>query len=233
MVQFSVMQLISKSVALTAANGGICLLGDYLVDLNHESQIRKAICDNVTHAAVGFFSALVLILETNHRAAGTERIALLVMSVFVSSFIDIDHFLVAKSMQLSVIFLQKFTRNENKILMMPFLLQRAVAIDRRPFLHFTTIPLVLVILIVPLYQWLHSSRLNLWLSVLTCAFLCHHTRDATRRGFTLWPFGTTKPLPYPLYIALVMIMPFLSDKWLNIVTNDNQYRYRTLEVLTV
>ncbi|XP_055325218.1 transmembrane protein 267 [Sitodiplosis mosellana] len=206
------MQLYSNSLALTALNGGICLLGDYLVDVNQESQIRKAICDNATHAIVGFFGGIVLILETNHRAAGIEQIALVVMSVLVSSFIDIDHFLVAKSMQLS----------------------RAISIDRRPFLHFTTIPLVLMILIIPLHQWIHSPRLNLWLSVFTCAFLCHHTRDATRRGFTLWPFGTTKPLPYFVYIALVMTIPFLSDKWLNITTNGGgQYRYRTLEVLTV
>lgn len=97
------MQLISISLVLTAINGGICLLGDYLVYINPESQIRKAIFDNVTHAIVGLFSAIVFILETNHRAAGIERIALVVMSVFVSSLIDIDHFLVAKSMQLTVI----------------------------------------------------------------------------------------------------------------------------------
>lgn len=98
------MYLISNSLALTAFNGGICILGDYLVDVNQESQIRKAICDNATHAIVGFFSAIVLILETNHRATGIERIILIAMSVLVSSLIDIDHFLVAKSMQLSVFF---------------------------------------------------------------------------------------------------------------------------------
>lgn len=96
------MQLISISLMLTALNGGICVLGDYLVNVNQESQIRKAIFDNGTHAIVGLFSAIVFILETNHRAAGNERIGLVVMSVFVSSFIDIDHFLVAKSMQLTV-----------------------------------------------------------------------------------------------------------------------------------
>lgn len=113
-------------------------------------------------------------------------------------------------------------------------LQRAISIDRRPFFHFTTIPLALMILMIPLHQWLHSPRLNVWLSVLVSAFLCHHTRDAARRGFTLWPFGTTKPLSYPLYIASVMAIPFLTDKWINIATNgNNQYRYRTLEVLTV
>lgn len=98
------MYLISNSLALTAINGCICILGDYLVDVNQESQIRKAICDNATHAIVGFFSAIVLILETNHRATGIERIVLVAMSVLVSSFIDIDHFLVAKSMKLSVIY---------------------------------------------------------------------------------------------------------------------------------
>lgn len=99
------MYLISNALALTALNGGICILGDYLVDVNQESQIRKAICDNVTHAMVGFFCAIVLILEINQRIGGYERIGLIVISVLVSSLIDIDHFLVARSMRLSVIVL--------------------------------------------------------------------------------------------------------------------------------
>lgn len=97
------MKVILKNLALTLLNGGVCILGDFLVEQNQESQIKKAICDNATHAIVGLLSALIMIFETNCRQPQFERIAMIVITVFVSSFIDVDHFLVAKSFKLSVI----------------------------------------------------------------------------------------------------------------------------------
>lgn len=93
---------INSSLFLSLINGGICIFGDYLVDINHESLIAKAFFDNVTHAAIGLFSAMVLILESNHRIMRTEQFFLIGMNVAVSSLIDIDHFIVAKSLKLSV-----------------------------------------------------------------------------------------------------------------------------------
>lgn len=93
------------SLFLSIINGGICILGDYLVDINHESLTVKAIFDNVTHTTVGFLSAIILILQSNYRIIRTEQCFLIVMSVLVSSLIDIDHFIIAKSLKLSVIFL--------------------------------------------------------------------------------------------------------------------------------
>lgn len=90
-----------NSLVLSILNGGICMLGDYL-GKNQGSIITKAIFDNVTHATIGFFSAIILILESNHRIARTERCYLIFVSVFVSSLIDIDHFIVAKSLKLTV-----------------------------------------------------------------------------------------------------------------------------------
>lgn len=103
-MKYSVVHLITNSLVLTALNGGICIFGDYLVERNHESQILKAICDNTTHALIGLFSALIMILEANRRIGGIERISLIVICTIVSSFIDFDHFVVAKSIKLSVIF---------------------------------------------------------------------------------------------------------------------------------
>lgn len=102
------------SIFLSIINGGICILGDYLVDINHESQIAKAIFDNVTHATIGLLSAIILILQSNHRIIRTERYLLIAMSVLVSSLIDIDHFIMAKSLKLSVIFIHLFM-NQTKI----------------------------------------------------------------------------------------------------------------------
>lgn len=47
--------------------------------------------------------------------------------------------------------------------------------------------------------------------MIVCAFLSHHIRDASRRGFWIYPFGHTHPIPYYLYILLTFIVPsFLS-----------------------
>lgn len=92
----------NSTLFLSIINGGICIFGDYLVDINHESLIAKAIFDNVTHAAIGFFSAIILILASNHRVIRTEQYLLVFVNVVVSSLIDVDHFIVAKSLKLSV-----------------------------------------------------------------------------------------------------------------------------------
>lgn len=92
------------SIFLSIINGGVCMLGDYLVEINQGSQIAKAIVDNITHATIGFLSAIILILQTNHRIIWTERCFLIAMSVLLSSLIDIDHFIIAKSLKLSVNF---------------------------------------------------------------------------------------------------------------------------------
>lgn len=119
--------------------------------------------------------------------------------------------------------------------LLPF--QHAVNINQRPFLHFTTIPILMMLLMVPAFYWFHSFRFNLWLCTVSCAFFAHHIRDATRRGLTLWPFGTTKPLPYPLYIGCIIVIPFVLAKWLCCITNttnNNQSRHNsTVDILTI
>lgn len=58
-------------------------------------------------------------------------------------------------------------------------------------------------------------RASLGVIVLLCAFFTHHTRDATRRGFWLWPFGHTPALPYLLYLLTVIAIPFILAYLLN------------------
>lgn len=41
------------------------------------------------------------------------------------------------------------------------------------------------------------------------AFVTHHLRDANRRGLWFAPFGSTRPIPDFLYIALVVVTPFV------------------------
>lgn len=90
------------NLILTILNGCICILGDSLVDINHELPILKAICDNLTHATIGTLSASILVRETYQHIDGIERITLIILCTLLSSFIDLDHFVVAKSLKLSV-----------------------------------------------------------------------------------------------------------------------------------
>lgn len=108
----------SISLLLSIINGGVCILGDYLVDINHHSSlIATAIFDNVTHATIGFLSAIILILQSNHRINRTEQYFLIAMDVLVSSLIDIDHFIIAKSLKLTVILIQFFIKHKRIIFM--------------------------------------------------------------------------------------------------------------------
>lgn len=105
------MYLVANSLLLTILNGSICMFGDYLVDVNQNLPIFKAICDNLTHAIIGLISAFIVVLDTSHRTVGNERIMLIGLSFLISSFIDLDHFVVARSMKLSVILEHLFCEN--------------------------------------------------------------------------------------------------------------------------
>ncbi|XP_024083292.1 transmembrane protein 267-like isoform X3 [Cimex lectularius] len=51
-----------------------------------------------------------------------------------------------------------------------------------------------------------------WLTVLcwllSAASISHHIRDGTRRGLWFWPFGSTSPIPYTMYVTLLCLLPF-------------------------
>lgn len=97
------MYLFSDRFILTILNACICIFGDTLVQWNDESQLIKALFDNITHATIGCISAVIIISETDNQTVGIEKIALIGLSVIVSSLIDVDHFIVAKSIKLAVI----------------------------------------------------------------------------------------------------------------------------------
>lgn len=44
--------------------------------------------------------------------------------------------------------------------------------------------------------------------ILLAAFATHHVRDATRRGLWFYPYGSTAPIPYVVYIVLTCMIPY-------------------------
>lgn len=56
-------------------------------------------------------------------------------------------------------------------------------------------------------NWFEINWLYKFGWILAAAFLSHHIRDSKRRGFWLWPLGSTGPTPTVLYIAAQMLLP--------------------------
>lgn len=84
----------------------------------------------------------------------------------------------------------------------PFNLQAATHLQSRPLFHNTSLLLTIISLCFLLQSYLHPS-LPL---ILLVAGLTHHLRDSIRRGLWLYPFGSTPPVPFPLYISLLLLL---------------------------
>lgn len=89
-------------IILTILNGAVSLLGDEIVRWNANSLQTKAVCDNLTHAINGILCALIITLRTNYPFSWNERLLLMQLGGLIASFIDLDHFIVARSILLQV-----------------------------------------------------------------------------------------------------------------------------------
>ena len=85
--------------------------------------------------------------------------------------------------------------------------QDALHLNRRPFLHATTI----VFILAPILQVWFAQNISFLRSLpymFVVAVISHHLRDGNRRGLWFWPFGSTPPVPYWLYISCTVALPF-------------------------
>lgn len=78
----------------------ICLFGDLSLQQTRHDPLHAAIIDNVTHALVGFVAGQLYF--------GWKQIAWIIGCMLMSSLIDIDHFIAARSIMLSVSFAMLF-----------------------------------------------------------------------------------------------------------------------------
>ncbi|XP_023021150.1 transmembrane protein 267 [Leptinotarsa decemlineata] len=173
------------SYYLTVLLAIVAVIGDYVV-VHSNIHVYQAIFDNATHAVIGGLSWCIVYLKNkpeNSLSAVLEIAACTVMS----SFIDIDHFFAARSFQL----------------------KDAISLKNRPPLHCSTFPLSICVLMLLVSYILQSWNLERITLLILTAFLSHHTRDATRRGYWFFPYGSTPPIPYGLYIILTCCIPYL------------------------
>ncbi|KAK0168361.1 hypothetical protein PV327_002172 [Microctonus hyperodae] len=174
--------------------GIISVTGDKIVK-NSDDMVIRAISDNLTHGLVAGISWLLVTVINQHSII--NNIPCIVLCATISSLIDIDHFIEARSWKLNA----------------------ATNLERRPILHCTTIPILLWLLLQKISKIYESTKFDNFSWIVLVSFLSHHIRDGTRRGLWLAPFGTTKPIPYYLYIITDMILPHVVFFLMNRSTN--------------
>ncbi|KAL1506177.1 hypothetical protein ABEB36_005585 [Hypothenemus hampei] len=149
--------------------------------------LHNAIIDNVTHALIGGISWTIVCLNGDKGFKKANELLEIICCTILSSIIDLDHFIEARSV----------------------LLKNATKLNKRPFLHCSTIPIVLSVVLL-LWSYLASYQfLKRFALLVLTAFATHHIRDATRRGLWLWPFGSTPAIPYGIYIGLLCVFPHI------------------------
>jgi hypothetical protein len=165
---------------------------DFLVK-DVPSQVRnrclRAFIDNGGH----FITALIswLMVRSVHGFTLKDKLVIVesLACGVISSLTDLDHFIQAQSLHL----------------------EDVVSLSSRPFMHCSSLTIgIFVILLnsslVCGLWWLHSLSFIAWTSWTT-----HHLRDGLRRGLWFYPLGSTKPLNYPLYIFIVLLLPVVTS----------------------
>ncbi|KAK0173420.1 hypothetical protein PV328_006618 [Microctonus aethiopoides] len=186
--------------------GIISITGDTIIK-NSDDIVIRAICDNLTHGLVAGISWLLITVINQHSII--KNIPSIALCTAMSSLIDVDHFIEAQSWRLNA----------------------ATNLERRPILHCTTIPILLWSLLQHISKIYESTKLSNFSWILLISFLSHHIRDATRRGLWLAPFGSTKPIPYYLYIITDMILPHTVFFLMNLSTNKITTHQDTLSIV--
>jgi len=168
-----------------------CVLIDHIIFksdkfrifVNEISGIRipviNALLDNFSHAFIGFLSVFI--------ATVTQlNLYELFFCTAISSLMDLDHFISAKSLHLD----------------------NAISLGERPFLHDTLALFIVNVLIYIALSYYDSKKR--YISVLIfLAWFSHHVRDANRHGLWFGSFYETQPLRDFEYIFIVCALPLI------------------------
>lgn len=161
----------------------LCLVGDYYVFDNdilvrktsafigQSERLVRALFDNSIHGIIGCTSWLVVVYPNLNKD--------LAVSAFISSIIDIDHFISARS----------------------FRVQDAVSLSQRPFLHNS-----LLMIAINFGLWFVDKKVSVLFFI---SWFSHHIRDANRRGIWFGPIYSTPPLNDGLYHSIILVTPLL------------------------
>ncbi|XP_066270564.1 transmembrane protein 267-like [Branchiostoma lanceolatum] len=171
-----------KSTISSVLLGGFCVAADKALSWKpiSDQTLLRALTDNTAHGLVGLWSwGIVCGTRTRQDVLHTLLCGLL------ASLVDSDHFLAARSLRL----------------------KDALSLPARPPFHATSLLLSTVLTMWILLKILDWKALHLLPWICTVAWLSHHIRDGTRRGLWFPPIGSTPPIPYWMYIGLIVLLP--------------------------
>ncbi|OWR47532.1 Transmembrane protein C5orf28 [Danaus plexippus plexippus] len=162
------------------------IFGDYIVFKSKYSNnhMCRAFTDNSVHAAVGLLSSLLFF---NHGINVTSQVYIsnVFLCTAVSSLIDIDHFILAKSFHFADL----------------------ASLNRRGIFHCSTFWIIITTLLLLYGRITHKINIYISAFMVIIAFTSHHIRDANRRGLWLFPFGHTPPINKYIYIPSTCLLP--------------------------
>lgn len=170
----------------------LLIIGDYyifdspklIVFLNERSGISqrllRALMDNSAHCFVGVLSWFII-------SYSKVDLCELILAGIIASFIDLDHFISAKS----------------------FKLIDAISLSNRPFLHNSLTLFVSNILLLVVLSLLNTSKKYKWSLLVFISWFSHHVRDGNRHGLWLGSIYTTKAIKDDWYLLIMVFTPLL------------------------
>ena len=191
----------------------ICLIGDYyifesklVIDLLKKilffkENLLRALMDNASHGLIGLISWLVV-------SYPNTDIYELIASGAIASFIDLDHFISARSLYLS----------------------DATSLSTRPFLHNSLTMIILNVIIYAGLSVFYPEK-RYWAVLFFVSWFSHHVRDANRRGLWFGPIYTTSPLKKPVYFGLIALAPLALRFFYNDTKNLFDFRSNLLGMI--
>lgn len=98
---------------LTLSILSTALIGDYVVfkSTYSQSHVFRAVTDSLVHASIGFLSSL-LFFSHDINVSYNVSVLNIIICTFVSSLIDIDHAVLAKSIHLKVSLHNNYNNNK-------------------------------------------------------------------------------------------------------------------------
>ncbi len=172
-----------------------------------DMKLISALLDNFSHSLIALLSWLIVRLPHVHANE-------LILSAFIGSIIDIDHFLSARSMRLT----------------------DATSLSSRPFLH-NSLTLFFLTVLVVFYTSIYSVKHRYFSLLFFLSWFSHHLRDANRHGLWINLIGFnyhTRPLNAGFYISFVCLLPVLSRVIFSRASPaQNMYVYSTVWIFSM
>lgn len=168
-----------------------CIIGDYYIfdsdklvnlitiNVGLSQRLVRAMMDNGSHSFIGILSWFIISYPN------ISLIELAVSGLF-SSFIDLDHFISARS----------------------FSLINATSLPKRPFLH-NSLTLLIANIIFSALSTLFANTDRNWVSLIFICWFSHHVRDANRHGLWFGSVYSTPRIKDSLYLTIILIQPLV------------------------